>query len=200
MVVLAKALSGGLIPSGAVLMSDAIFGSVYDSLKRAIVHTSTYSENALAMRAGLATLEVLDAEHLANRAEYLGEVLRRRLRDELAHFEMVKEVRGVGLLSGIVFQPPTSLKLRVPFEAFRAVHAGMFGQMIVRRLFNEKGFLTQICGNNFMVLKVSPPLVVDESDVERFVSAVRDVMEFVNTSNAFWSDALGLAGRALKGI
>ena len=199
-VVLAKALSGGLIPSGAVLMSDAIFGSVYDSLKRAIVHTSTYSENALAMRAGLATLEVLDAEHLANRAEYLGEVLRRRLRDELAHFEMVKEIRGAGLLSGIVFQAPTSLKLRVPFEAFRAVHAGMFGQMIVRRLFNEKGFLTQICGNNFMVLKVSPPLVVDESDVERFVSAVRDVMEFVNTSNAFWSDALGLAGRALKGI
>jgi len=200
MVVLAKALSGGLIPSGAVLMSDAIFGSVYDSLKRAIVHTSTYSENALAMRAGLATLEVLDAEQLANRAEYLGEVLRRRLRDELAHFEMVKEVRGVGLLSGIVFQPPTSLKLRVPFDAFRAVHAGMFGQMIVRRLFHEKGFLTQICGNNFMVLKVSPPLVVDESDVERFVSAVRDVMEFVHTSNAFWSDALGLAGRALKGI
>jgi ornithine--oxo-acid transaminase len=48
-----------------------------------------------------------------------------------------------------------------------------------------------------MVLKVSPPLVVDESDIERFVSAVRDVMDFVHTSNAFWSDALGLARRAV---
>jgi ornithine--oxo-acid transaminase len=181
-------------------MSDAIFRSVYNSLKRSIVHTSTYSENALAMRAGLATLEVLDAEHLADRAGQLGEVLRSRLRTELAGFEMVQEVRGIGLLSGIVFQPPKRLKLRMPFEAFRAIHPGMFGQMIVRRLFNDKGFLTQICGNNFMVLKVSPPLVVDESEIERFVFAVRDVVELAHTSTAFWSDALGLARRALDVI
>ena len=200
MVVLAKALSGGLIPSGAVLMSDAIFRSVYDSLKRAIVHTSTYSENALAMRAGLATLEVLDAERLPVRAERLGEVLRRRLTEELSGFEMVSAVRGVGLLCGIAFQPPERLKLRIPFEGFRAIHPGMFGQMIVRRMFNDKNFLTQICGNDFMVLKVSPPLVVDESDVEGFVEAVREVMEFVHNSNAFWSDALGLARRAWEAI
>src|SRR5579871_3317894 len=53
MVVLAKALSGGLVPSSAVLMSEPIYQSVYGSLRRAIVHTSTYSENSLAMRAGL---------------------------------------------------------------------------------------------------------------------------------------------------
>src|SRR5689334_2829631 len=49
MVILAKALSGGLVPVGAVLMSEAVSDSVYDSLRRAIVHTSTYSENSLAM-------------------------------------------------------------------------------------------------------------------------------------------------------
>src|SRR6202008_204679 len=53
-VILAKALSGGLIPSGAVLIPDRIYDSVYGSLERAIVHTSTFSENNLAMRAGLA--------------------------------------------------------------------------------------------------------------------------------------------------
>jgi ornithine--oxo-acid transaminase len=200
MVVLAKALSGGLIPSGAVLMSDAIYRSVYDSLKRAIVHTSTYSENALAMRAGLATLEVLDDEQLASRADRLGDLLRRRLREELESFEMVQEVRGVGLLCGVAFQAPKQLKLRMPFEGFRAIHPGMFGQMMVRRMFNEKRFLTQICGNDFMVLKVSPPLVVDEADIEKFVVALREVVEFVHTSNAFWSDALGLARRALDMI
>jgi ornithine--oxo-acid transaminase len=200
MVVLAKALSGGLIPSGAMLMSDAIFRSVYNSLKRAIVHTSTYSENALAMRAGLAALEVLDAERLPARAERLGEILRRRLTEELSGFEMVSAVRGAGLLCGIAFQPPKRVNLRIPFEGFRAIHPGMFGQMIVRRLFNDKNFLTQICGNDFMVLKVSPPLVVDESDIERFVFAMRDVLEFVHTSNAFWSDALGLARRAWDAI
>ena len=200
MVVLAKALSGGLIPSGAVLMSDEVFQSVYNSLRRAIVHTSTYSENALAMRAGLATLEVLDNENLAARAQWLGEVVRGRLREEISGFEMVKEIRGAGLMCGIAFQPPQRMKLRLPFAAFRAIHPGMFGQMIVRRLFNEKGFLTQICGNDFTVLKVSPPLVVDEADVERFVVGVREVLDFVHTSNAFWSDALSLARRALDAI
>jgi len=49
---LAKALSGGLVPVSAVLMTDKIYHAVYSSLKRAIVHTSTFSENSLAMRAG----------------------------------------------------------------------------------------------------------------------------------------------------
>ena len=53
MVVLAKALSGGLMPVSAVLMTDKIYRSVYSSLKRSIVHTSTFSENSLSMRAGL---------------------------------------------------------------------------------------------------------------------------------------------------
>ena len=73
MVILAKALSGGLVPSGAVLMTDEIYDSIYGSLRRAIVHTSTYSENSLSMRAGLATLKVLDDEDLGARATAVGE-------------------------------------------------------------------------------------------------------------------------------
>ena len=84
MVVLAKALSGGLVPVGAVLMTDAVSDPVYGSLKRAIVHTSTFSENALAMRAGLATLDVLESERLGERGRALGELLRERLREALA--------------------------------------------------------------------------------------------------------------------
>ena len=76
MIMLAKALSGGLIPVGAVLMTDAVYNSTYSSFKRSIVHTSTFSENALAMRAGLATLEVLKRSDLGERAARLGEQLR----------------------------------------------------------------------------------------------------------------------------
>ena len=198
MVVLAKALSGGLIPSGAMLMTDAIYRSVYDSMKRAIVHTSTYSENGLAMRAGLATLEVLDDEQLIDRSERLGAYVRARLKDALSGYEMVKEIRGAGLMCGIEFRAPRQLKLRLPFEAFRKVHPGMFGQMIVMRLFNDKDILTQVCGNNFMVLKVAPPLVVEEAQLDCFVDAVRDVVDVVHSSTTFWSDALGLARRAVN--
>ena len=97
MAILAKALSGGLVPVGAVLITDDVYNSVYSSLHRAIIHTSTYSENSLAMRAGLATLDVLESEDLGARALSLGQYLRRRLQETLGGYEMVKEVRGLGL-------------------------------------------------------------------------------------------------------
>ena len=200
MVVLAKALSGGLVPTAAVLMTDDIYASTYGSFKRAIVHTSTFSENSLSMRAGLATLEVLDRECLGARAQAMGEVLRERLRTALAGYEMVAEVRGLGLLNGIEFQAPRSLKLRVPFEAFMAIHKGMFGQVVVMRLFRDHGMLTQICGNNFLVLKVAPPLVVEEGQIDEFVGAITEVVDLMHNSASFWAEALGLARRVIHDI
>jgi ornithine--oxo-acid transaminase len=198
MVVLAKALSGGLVPVAAVMMRDDIYESVYGSLKRSIIHTSTYSENGLAMRAGLATLDVLDDEKLAERAERLGRELRAELQDRLSRFEMVSEVRGQGLLNGIVMQAPSSMRLRVSFQAFRAIHAGMFGQMVVMRLFQRYDILSQMCGNNFMVLKVAPPLVITEAQLEKYIDAVEAVMEDVHSSSNCWSDAMKLAQRAVR--
>ena len=198
MVILAKAMSGGLVPCGAVLMSDAVYRSVYSSLPRAFVHTSTFSENSLAMRAALATLEVLEKEELGQRSIEAGKYLQARLAEALRDFAMVKEVRGVGLLMGIEFQPPRQLHLRVPYQGFAAVHPAMFGQIVVMRLFRDSGFLTQICGNNFMVLKVAPPLVVTDAQLDAFVRAVHDVVVLAHSPGAFWSEALGLARRAFR--
>ncbi len=198
MVILAKALSGGLIPVAAVLMTDEVNEAVYSSLKRAIVHTSTFSENGLAMRAGLATLDVLEDERLGERAEHLGKTLRRRISETLAPFEMFKTASGLGLLSGIEFQPPSRFTLRLSFQAFRAIHPGMFGQMLVMRLFRREKILTQICGNNFMVLKSAPPLVVSEAQLEEFVAAVGRVVADVHESTAFWTGALALAQRTMN--
>lgn len=198
MVILAKALSGGLVPVGAVLMSKDICDSVYSTLPRAFVHTSTFSENTLAMRAGLATLKVLEREDLGSRAIQSGEYLRKALQIALGEFEMVKEIRGRGLLMGIAFQAPKQWKLRIPYEAFGAVHAGMFGQIVVMRLFRDFGFLTQVCGNDFMVLKVAPPLVIEHEQMNSFVNAMRNLLELANSPGAFWSEALGLARRAFR--
>jgi ornithine--oxo-acid transaminase len=197
MVVLAKAISGGLVPSAAVLMSDPVCKSVYSSLDRAFVHTSTYSENSLAMRAGLATLDVLEDEQLGKRAALLGERLRRQLADRLSRYEMVGDIRGLGLLYGIAFKVPRQLRLRIPFEAFSRIHSGMFGQLLVMRLFRDTGVLTQICGNNFMVLKVAPPLVIEETQLEEFVAGIEKVVDLIHSSNAFWSEGLGLVRRAV---
>src|ERR1035437_8760517 len=162
MVVMAKALSGGLVPCGAVLMSDAVCNSVYSSLPRAFVHTSTFSENSLAMRAALATLEVLECEELGR--------------------------RGMAMLMVSESRAPSQLRLRIPYQAFGAIHPAMFGQIVVMRLFRDSGFLTQICGNNFSVLKVAPPLVVTDAQLDTFVLAIRDVVELAHSPGAFWSE------------
>jgi ornithine--oxo-acid transaminase len=198
MVVLAKALSGGLMPVSAVLMTDKIYHAVYSSLKRAIVHTSTFSENSLSMRAGLATLDVLEREDLGSRAMHLGEAFRAKLRHELAPFEMVEEVRGLGLLNGIAFAPPKKLAVRALYEAFHRIHPAMFGQVMVMRMFREKGILTQICGNNFMVLKAAPPLTVTSEQLDEFIAAISYVVDLAQNSPAFWTEALGMARRAVN--
>lgn len=200
MVVLAKALSGGLVPVGAVLMSDPVYDSVYTSFKRAIVHTSTYSENALAMRAGLATLDVLEVEELGPRAARLGDWLRDELRSRLADFGMVRNVRGLGMLSAIEFGPPRSLRMRLPFEAFSRIHPAMFGQVLVMHLFHDTGIFSQICGNDFMVLKVAPPLVVTAEQLGEYLDAVETVVEEMHGSLRFWNEALGMAARVLHVI
>jgi ornithine--oxo-acid transaminase len=198
MVVLAKALSGGLMPVSAVLMKNKIYRAVYSSLKRSIVHTSTFSENSLSMRAGLSTLDVLERENLGARALTLGESFREKLRAALSEFRLVKDVRGMGLLSGIEFAAPQKIGMRAMYEAFHAIHPAMFGQVIVMRMYREKGFLTQICGNNFMVLKAAPPLVVTEQQLDAFVAAIRDVIEMAETSLTFWTEALNMARRAVN--
>jgi ornithine--oxo-acid transaminase len=197
MVILAKALSGGLIPCAAVLMRERISDAVFSSLSRSFVHASTFSENSLAMRAAWATLDVLEAERLGERADRLGEELRRRLREALGGYEMVREVRGLGLLCGIEFQAPRGIGLRLSFEAFRAIHPAMFGQIMVMRLFQHERMLTQICGNELMVLKVAPPLLVTSEQIDLFVSAIDRVIAEVHSSRAFWSDALALARKAV---
>ena len=108
------------------------------------------------------------------------------------------DVLGEGLLCGIEFQAPRSAAMRVSFAAFKAIHPGLFGQMLVMRLFKDKNILTQVCGNNFMVLKIAPPLVISEKQLNDCVESIRDVIQAVHSSSAFWSDALKLGRKVLS--
>ena len=87
-VTVAKALSGGFVPVGATLAKDWIFGKVYSSMDRVLVHDSTFGSNAAAMAAGLASLAVIEDEQLVRNAERTGAALQ----DALA--ELRREVRA----------------------------------------------------------------------------------------------------------
>ncbi|MDE2028377.1 MAG: aspartate aminotransferase family protein [Candidatus Omnitrophica bacterium] len=197
MVVLAKALSGGLVPIGAVLMSEKISNSVFGSIERCMIHTSTFSENALGLRAAAASLDVLERERLGEKGRIQGEKLRHKLSGALTGFEMVKEIRGLGMMTGIEFQAPRRFGIKVSFETFKAIHPGMFGQVLVMRLFADHGIIAQICGNNFMVLKITPPLIITDEQIDHFVTSIKTVLRQMHDSDISWADAVGIARRAL---
>jgi ornithine--oxo-acid transaminase len=198
MVILAKALSGGLIPVGAVLMREDVNRSVYSSIERSFLHASTFGENTLAMRAGLTVLDILEDERLLERSCRLGETLRAGVRSLAAKYEMVGEVRGLGLMNGIEFRPPQSRRLRLLHGGFAKIHPGLFGQMVVRSLFKDEGILTQMCGNNYQVVKASPPLTSSEDEIGRFLGAFERTLERIHSGLGFWTQGLFIAGKALR--
>jgi acetylornithine/succinyldiaminopimelate/putrescine aminotransferase len=160
-------------------MRNDICAAVYSSPERAFVHSSTFGENSLAMRAGLATLDVAERENLAARRLELGEFVRQELRRRLSTFEMLKEVRGLGLFSALQFHPPASLGLKLLFGAFSRIHAGLFGQMLVKTLFEEAKILSQMAGNNYMVIKSLPPLIISKEQLLSYVGGIERVCQMV---------------------
>ena len=104
------------------------------------------------------------------------------------------------MMSAIEFQPPKKLRFRILFETFSRIHPAMFGQVLVMRLFRDQAIFSQICGNNFMVLKVAPALTIKEAQLDEFVDAIDAVVKLMHTSTGFWTEALGMARRVINVI
>lgn len=171
LVPIAKSLSGGYVPVGALLMSRAVHEAVYDSMENAVVHGSTFAPNELAMAAGLATLHELDEQGLVERAATLGERLLELTRPLVHELEIVRDVRGLGLIWAIEFGEPRSG--RIAWRMIERVQPGLFAQLVVQPLFSEHRILTQVAGHRMAVVKVLPPLVIGEEDIEEFAEALR---------------------------
>jgi ornithine--oxo-acid transaminase len=179
----AKALSGGYIPVGATMAPDWVFQKVYHSIDRVLVHDSTFGSNSQAMAAGLATLHVMESEGVVENARKTGELLHSRLADLVGRYELLHEVRGRGLMIGIEFGRPSSWKLRAPWHALQAARKGLFAQTVVHALFHKHRILTQVSGDHVEVIKLIPPLIIGEAEVDRFVDAFIDVMDEAHRGN-----------------
>ncbi len=198
MVLLAKALSGGFVPVGAIVMRRPIFEKMYDRMDRAVVHGSTFAKNDMAMAAGLATLAVFDDEKLVERAADVGERLIANLRRRLSGFEFVKDVRGKGLMIAIEFGPPKSLKLRAAYAMLDKANKGLFCQLILIPLFKRHRILAQVAGHAMPVIKLLPSLVLSDADAGWIETAFEDVVGESHALGAVWDLGRTLAGHALK--
>ena len=175
-VTVSKALSGGYVPVGAMLCTAAVSDSVFSSMDRAVVHSSTFSTNQLAMVAGLATLEAFEDEDILDRVRRTGKAFTKALDPLVEKYEFLHEVRGMGLMIGLVFGEPTTPALRRRFRMIEALRSALFSQMIVLPLFHRHRILTQVAADNMNVIKLLPPLIAGDDEVELFVDALDDVL------------------------
>ncbi|HXC23104.1 MAG TPA: aspartate aminotransferase family protein [Solirubrobacteraceae bacterium] len=176
LICLSKTLSGGLVPVGAVLVSRAAFDRVFDGMERAVRHGSTFGGNDLAAAAALATLRVLDSEALVSRAERLGALLLELTAPLVERYEVVSDVRGLGLMWAIEFGPPEGGARRSIYNAAERAQPGIFSQLIVGPLFHEHRILCQVAGHRMNVVKALPALVVEDDEIRRFAAALEDVV------------------------
>ena len=170
LVPIAKSLSGGYVPVGALMMSRAVHEAVYDSMEHAVSHGSTFAPNELAMAAGLATLHELDEQSLVEHTARLGEKLLRDTQPLVDEFKVVKDVRGLGLMWAIEFGEPDSGSMS--WRLIERMQPGLFAQLVVAPLFSKHRILSQVAAHKLAVIKILPPLVVTDDDIDYFVDAL----------------------------
>jgi ornithine--oxo-acid transaminase len=176
MICVAKALSGGFVPIGATLVARAAFDRVFDGMERAVRHGSTFGGNDLAAAAALATLRVIDDEGLVARAERLGARLLELTRPLVERHAVVRDVRGAGLMWAIEFGPPSGRTARALWDAVERRQAGLFAQLVTVPLFHEHRIFCQVAGHRMNTIKALPALTVEESELERFASALAETI------------------------
>jgi ornithine--oxo-acid transaminase len=189
----AKSLSGGYVPVGALLMSKAVHDAVFDSLEHAFAHGSTFAPNDLATAAGLATLRELDEQRLPDHAARLGKLLLERTRPFVERYDVVTDVRGLGLMWAIEFAEPEGG--RRSWQLLERFQPALFSQLVVVPLFGKHRILTQVAGHDVNVIKILPPLVLSEDDVGWFVEALDATL---NRARRIPRAAAGLALKAAR--
>ena len=150
---LAKGLSGGVIPAGAFIARTGLWNRAFG--KEPLLHTSTFGGSELACAAALAAMDVLEEEGLAQRARTLGARLLAGAREIGAEYPaVVREVRGLGLLVGVELS-----------------HEGYGGWIIPEML--KAGVTAAWTLNQQRVIRMEPPLIVTENEIDRAIDALR---------------------------
>ena len=147
-----KGLSGGVVPVSAVVATEEVF-SAFD--QDPFLHTSTFSAAPLAMAAARGALQAIQEDGLVDRSRILGERLLADLRSVVTrHFgDVVREVRGRGLMLGVEFAEP-----------------GPAGDLLIE--LTQHGVIANHSLNSHLVLRLTPPAVLDEDDLEFLHEAV----------------------------
>lgn len=152
--ILGKALSGGVFPVSAVLADDEIMLTIKPG-----EHGSTFGGNPLACRVAMAALEVALEENLEENAQKMGEIFRRELLEFSKHYDIIKTVRGKGLLNAVVINDPEQ--------------SNMAWDICVR--LKENGLLAKPTHGN--IIRFAPPLVMTEKELMECLIIIKNTIQ-----------------------
>ena len=164
LITLAKGLTNGAVPMGAVLVDQAIYSAFMTGPEQAIefFHGYTYSGHPAAAAAGIASLDVYEEEGLYQRASEMAPVLEDAVHS-LKGAPNVIDVRNIGMMAAIELAP------RDGVPGLRALD-------VFRRCF-DAGVLIRTTGDS---LALTPPLIIDDSQIDQIITTIRDALQAVD--------------------
>jgi len=157
-VLLGKALSGGLLPVSAVLSSKEVMLCIKSG-----EHGSTYGGNPLASAIGIAALQVLKDENLGERAHVLGERFRSKLQEMVVKYDFVEGVRGRGLLNALLIKG-------APQQSHS--HESWAWKFCLRLAAN--GLLAKPTHDH--IIRLAPPLVITDAELEDCLAIIETTL------------------------
>lgn len=170
---LGKALSGGIVPIAMGLVRSRVWAKAFGSPERCNLNASTFAGGHLACTAAGAVLAIIKEEQLVTRAAEISTLLIERLNHIATRHSAIREVRGQGLLTGVELAPASSLVMRaVPAWAREGLHAHVLCALLLR----DHGIIAQPCSLRQNVLRIEPPLNISESELTHFVAALDQVL------------------------
>lgn len=178
-VLVAKALGGGLMPLSAMLTRMDLFKRAYgEQFEAAESHNMTFSYNAVGAVAGIAAMELL-TDPLIAEARAKGERFRAQLTATLADSPLFAEVRGEGLMCGVKLKDFSNKWLS--FETFG--FAGLegrpaIGPILASRLY-KRGYYAFVCGHDWSILRLQPRLNIEPEKLDHFATALRQELAFL---------------------
>lgn len=165
MVVISKGLTGGAIPTGAVLMTETIYETVFSPFGRANIHTSTFEANLLALIAGQTVINIIEQERLLHRAALIEEQFREYFNELIARDIGITEVRAAGAF--------ISFRVSDSFDRDQDI----WGAPALRTRLIKSGVLTNLAAQAIDYINLLPPLTVTDGEIAYFFEKLTTILE-----------------------
>jgi putrescine aminotransferase len=187
-VTLSKSLGSGVIPISVSITSEKIWMQAFGSRDKFDLTISTFAGNPAACAAALKTIEIMQRDDIPERARTLGNYARKRLLDLKTKHDLIREIRGMGLLLGIELDT-TGL--------FSGTLEHNLSIMIMGELLHKHNILSSYCDFEPKVLRFEPPLIVTTEEIDKAVDALDKVLSMGKQGIA-WSFGKTAIGSMLR--